>query len=144
MHGRKWGPTFLLLALTLALSLSAACGGGGGGGAKATATSRPPLSQSPASGQPTATPKAKPTEGAASVDMRNTAFHPQTITISKGATVTWTNSDSVPHTVTGDDVDIESGNMNKGDTFAFTFTQQGEFNYHCSIHPAMKGRVVIQ
>jgi len=133
--GGKWAPALILLALALVCTLPAACGGGG---SEATASPEAKPTQS------APTPEASPTQGAATVDMRNTAFHPQTLVVSRGATVTWTNSDSVSHTVTGDNIEMESGTMGKGDTFSFTFTEAGEFDYHCSIHPFMKGRVVVQ
>src|SRR6476661_2410188 len=61
-----------------------------------------------------------------SVNIQDMAFSPSAITVKKGSTVTWTNKDSVSHTVTGD----TSGNMNsdtlaQGDTYTFTFNDTG-------------------
>ena len=79
-----------------------------------------------------------------SVDIKDMAFSPATITVKKGSTVTWTNKDGVSHTVTGD----ESGNMDsetlaEGDTYQFTFNEVGTFDYHCNFHSGMTGKVVV-
>ncbi len=76
-----------------------------------------------------------------SADIKGFTFIPDTITISRGDTVTWTNLDSVPHTATGDDFD--SGNLAKGQSWSHTFNIAGTFAYICTIHPYMHGEVVI-
>jgi amicyanin len=83
------------------------------------------------------------------VTIQNFAFNPQTITISVGETVTWTNQDSAPHSVMDDpglpDVSgLSSAVLSKGGSYSFTFDQAGTWNYYCSIHPSMKGTVVVQ
>lgn len=78
------------------------------------------------------------------VVMKNIAFDPATVTIKVGDTVTWTNEDSVTHTVVGDNNEFQSGDLAQGDTFSFTFDQAGTYPYHCSIHPSMKGTVAVQ
>jgi plastocyanin len=99
---------------------------------------------------PAATPKATqaaatPTSAAAgaSVEAKNFAFNPKTVTIKVGDTVTWTNQDSTTHTVTGDG-GIDSGNLAPGKSYSKTFDTAGTFNYHCSIHPSMTGQVIVQ
>ena len=69
----------------------------------------------------------------------------QTITVVKGTTVTWTHSDGAPHTVTTTKapVDFDSGRMNKGGQFSQTFDTAGTYEYYCSIHPSMKGKVIV-
>jgi len=77
-----------------------------------------------------------------SVQIKGFAYNPTTITVPKGTTVTWTQLDSgVQHTVTGSDFD--SGNLNAGDTFSWTFNKVGNFSYSCSNHPNMIGTVVV-
>ena len=77
--------------------------------------------------------------------MINISYQPKNVTISKGGTVTWTNKDSVDHTVTGDNITMESGTLSPGQTFSFTFNQTGVFHYHCSIHGTiMSGTVTVQ
>ena len=74
------------------------------------------------------------------------AFKPDTLTIKKGDTVVWTQMDNAPHTVSvskGPEM-ITSGSMSKGDTFDYTFTKSGTYEYHCSIHPNMKATIVVE
>lgn len=69
-------------------------------------------------------------------------FNPEIITVSKGTTVTWTNRDIAVHTVTG--TGFDSGNLQQGETFSYTFNEAGLFNYICTIHPYMKGKVIVE
>jgi plastocyanin len=70
--------------------------------------------------------------------------------------VVWTNNDETSHTVTSDDpvyVDQINGEFDStvklggligpGQTFEFTFTKEGEYSYHCTPHPYMKGKIVV-
>jgi glucose/arabinose dehydrogenase/plastocyanin len=77
------------------------------------------------------------------VDISNFAFNPSNITILKGTTVIWTNDDPVAHTVTSDTNIFDSGILNPGQTFQWTFNENGTFNYHCSIHPFIQGVVIV-
>jgi len=79
-----------------------------------------------------------------SVRITGFAFSPSTLTIASGVTVTWTNMDDAPHTVTADDNSFTSGDLNKGDTYTHKFTSAGTVAYHCAIHPSMKASVVVQ
>ena len=76
------------------------------------------------------------------ITIQGFAFHPDTITISAGDTVKWTNLDSVNHDVKGDSFD--SGVMKSDGTFEMIFNQTGTYNYICSIHPSMKGQIIVQ
>jgi plastocyanin len=72
------------------------------------------------------------------------AFSPASITVPVGTTVTWTNKDAAPHTITSDDgTTFDSGNLANGATYSFTFTKAGTFAYHCAIHSSMKGTVIV-
>jgi plastocyanin len=82
--------------------------------------------------------------GSAQVAMQGSAFSPQTVTIPVGGTVTWTNKDSMNHTVTADGGAFQSGDLGNGATFSFTFDTAGTYAYHCTIHPSMTGTVVVQ
>jgi len=78
------------------------------------------------------------------VSIADFAFSPASITVKKGTTVTWTNNDSTAHTVTGDDnTAIDSGTLNKGDTYTFTFNTAGTFAYHCAFHSSMTASVTV-
>lgn len=79
-----------------------------------------------------------------SVEIKNFAFSPSTLTVKKGTIVTWTNKDSVNHTVTGDSgKGPDSGDLWPGDTENYVFSETGTFNYHCTPHPNMKGTVIV-
>jgi len=76
-------------------------------------------------------------------------FSPSEVTIGVGDSVTWHNDSSVAHTVTsgspedGPDGLFDSGLFLSGDTFSHTFTEAGEYQYFCSIHPWMTGTVIV-
>lgn len=77
------------------------------------------------------------------VTIKNFSFNPQTLTVPKGTKVTWTNEDSVTHTVTSQG-NFASNSLSPGDTFSFVFNDAGTFNYNCSIHPTMKGVIIVK
>jgi plastocyanin len=80
---------------------------------------------------------------AESVDVRNFAFHPQTLTVGVGTKVDFTNSSKVAHTATRGG-DFNTGKIKPGKTIGVRFEQKGSFAYHCSIHPFMHGTVVVR
>lgn len=82
---------------------------------------------------------------AVEVDIVDFAYNPDPITISVGQTVTWTNQDSAPHTVTAQDrALLQSGTLNQGETFTQTFDKPGTYEYFCEFHPNMKGVLIVQ
>jgi plastocyanin len=64
--------------------------------------------------------------------------------VKAGTKVTWTNKDSVTHTVTADKGAFNSGPLSPGNNFSFTFTRAGTYSYHCSIHTSMMATIVVQ
>jgi plastocyanin len=78
----------------------------------------------------------------ASVEISNFEFSPSTVTIAKGGSVTWTNMDSAGHAIAGGS--FSSALLGKGESFSQTFSEAGTFDYHCSVHPSMTGKVVVQ
>jgi len=73
------------------------------------------------------------------------AFNPATVTISKGTSVVWTNDDSATHTIVSDSgSEIGSGSISQGETYVHTFDTAGTYNYHCGIHPSMKGTIIVE
>ena len=76
----------------------------------------------------------------------NYSFTPSTLTIAIGTTVTWTNRDSEVHTVVADDSapSFRSAGLDTDDSFSFTFSQAGAYSYHCSLHPHMTGKIIVQ
>ncbi|MBW3022726.1 cupredoxin family copper-binding protein [Candidatus Woesearchaeota archaeon] len=77
-----------------------------------------------------------------SIIIKNFAFSPAEITVKTGTTITWTNEDSVTHTITSEG-NFDSGQISKGETFSFTPDKAGTIDYHCSIHPSMNGKIVV-
>jgi plastocyanin len=67
-----------------------------------------------------------------------------TLVIGVNNTVTWSNKDNLPHTVTADDGSFSSGNLNPTDQFSWTFLKPGTYSYHCSYHPWMKATVIVK
>jgi plastocyanin len=72
------------------------------------------------------------------------AFSPATVTVSVGDTVTWTNNDAATHSATANGGSFDTGNIGNGASDSVTFDTAGTFAYHCSIHAAMTGTVVVQ
>ncbi len=76
-------------------------------------------------------------------------FLPGEVTIGVGESVTWHNDSGVIHTVTsgifeeGSDGVFDSSIVMAGDTFTHTFTETGQYEYFCSIHPWMTGTVIV-
>jgi plastocyanin len=126
------------LAVGVVALVVAGCGGGGGSGSSSTPTAAAPASTAPAAGGSTV-----------KVSMKNIAFDPKTVTVSKGGTVEWTNDDSVNHDVTkkggpGPDFSSGNGNLAGGDTYKQTFNTPGTIQYVCTIHPGMTGTIVVK
>jgi plastocyanin len=80
----------------------------------------------------------------AEVKIDNFSFTPASITIPAGTEVTWTNRDDIPHNVVSDDHSIKSKVLDTDEKFTFTFTKPGTYSYFCSLHPKMKGTVVVK
>ena len=88
--------------------------------------------------------------GAGSGPSAAPGYSPDTITVVMGVnnTVTWTNDDTVPHTVTADNETagapvFNSGNLASGADFTYTFTTSGTYSYHCNYHSWMTGTVIV-
>ena len=79
----------------------------------------------------------------AAVKIDNFVFGPQSITVPVGTTVTWTNSDDIPHTAVSTDGVFKSKVMDTDEKFSYTFTKAGTYFYYCSVHPKMTGQVVV-
>lgn len=78
----------------------------------------------------------------ATIYMKNGAFSDRYLFILLGTTVTWINNDNMPHTVTADNESFDSGDIQPGASFSYTFTALGQFSYHCRYHP-MKAMVIV-
>ena len=72
------------------------------------------------------------------------SFDPPQINVPTGSIVSWTNADSIQHTVTSDEQGLfDASPISPGDTFENVFDSAGEFGYHCAIHPFMTGVVTV-
>ncbi len=80
-------------------------------------------------------------QGAASP--KNAQFYvPASYTVKAGTTFTWVNKDGAAHTSVGSNL-FDSGNVDAGGTYKFTFTQPGTYQYYCTLHPWMKGTIIV-
>ena len=79
----------------------------------------------------------------ATVKIDNFTFEPSELEIAPGTTVTWVNGDDIPHTVVATNRAFRSRALDTEDTFSFTFTSVGEFDYFCSLHPHMTGKILV-
>ena len=86
----------------------------------------------------------QPSAANTTVKIDNFVFGPQTVTVPAGTTVTWTNSDDIPHTAVSTDGVFKSKVMDTDEKFSYTFTKAGTYPYYCSIHPKMTGTVVVK
>ena len=77
------------------------------------------------------------------VSIDNFTFSPTPLTVTRGATVTWVNHDDIPHAIYFTTLNVRSEALDTNETFAHRFDQTGTYDYICSIHPHMKGRVVV-
>jgi plastocyanin len=105
--------------------------GPGGGGTTTTAAPGPTTTTSP------------PPPGAAQVAIRGSAFSPGSVRIRPGGSVTWTNDDSVMHTVTANDASFDSSFLARDAHWTHRFDSPGSYDYYCTLHPEMRGSVIV-
>lgn len=79
----------------------------------------------------------------ATVNIHDRTFDPAALNVAAGTTVSWTNNDTEPHTVTADDGLFDSGVIEPGQSYSTWLGGSGTVTYHCEIHPDMKGSVVV-
>jgi plastocyanin len=84
------------------------------------------------------------TSSTSKVDISDFKYMPETVTVSAGTQVTWTNSDDATHTATADDDSFDTGDLDKGDSKTITLDQAGTYSYFCKFHPFMKATVEVQ
>lgn len=80
---------------------------------------------------------------AATVHMKGAAFDPGDVSVAEGQTVEFLNDDEAPHTVTANDKAFDSGNIDPGHSWRYTFTKAGTFVYGCTYHSWMHGSVKV-
>jgi plastocyanin len=80
----------------------------------------------------------------AAIQIDNFHYSPPMLLVPPGTTVTWTNDDDSPHSVREKDGKFKSAALDTDDKFSQTFTTPGEYEYFCSIHPYMTGKIVVK
>jgi plastocyanin len=86
-----------------------------------------------------------PAPAAVAVGIDNFTFNPQTVTVKAGTAVTWTNKDDIPHGIAATNNAFKrSQALDTDDSFSFTFTTPGTYQYFCYIHPHMTGTIVVE
>ena len=78
------------------------------------------------------------------VKIDNFTFAPSTLTVKAGTHVTWRNEDDIPHTIASSARLFKSKALDTDDSFSFTFNDAGTYEYFCSLHPHMKGTIVVE
>jgi plastocyanin len=78
------------------------------------------------------------------VHIRDDAFNPPSVTVRAGDSVTFVNDDDDAHTATADDGSWDSEGLNQGQHWSHTFAKSGKVTYHCTVHPFMKGTLVVR
>lgn len=82
--------------------------------------------------------------GTDTVTIRDFAFSPTSLAVSAGTVVTWKNLDGEPHTVVSDQGLFRSEALDQNDSYTFKFDKPGIYGFICSIHPTMKGTIVVK
>jgi amicyanin len=80
----------------------------------------------------------------ATVTIDNFSFDPPALTVKAGTTVTWRNRDDIPHALASPAKLFKSPPLDTDDKFSFTFASAGSYDYFCSLHPHMTGKVVVE
>jgi plastocyanin len=80
----------------------------------------------------------------AKVTIDNFTFAPAELTISAGTTVTWDNHDDIPHSVVEKNKLFRSKALDTDESYSFTFTSAGTFDYFCGLHPHMVGKIIVK
>jgi plastocyanin len=82
-------------------------------------------------------------------DETNTCYIPSKISIIQGESVTWLNEDAAFHSVTSGTFEnptglFDSGHLDPNESFIVKFEESGTFDYFCTLHPWMKGKVIVE
>lgn len=126
------------------ISQQSGAGSPGQSGQPGTVPSASPTSTPTASASPTMN-QVTVSIPSGSTGLGTAAYGTNPLVIPQGTTVTWINNDSVPHTATSDTGIWDSGTLQTGGSFSFTFNDSGTFPYFCSIHgqASMSGTIEV-
>ena len=135
-----------MVAMAATMALLTGCGGGGDEGvADQSPAAQPDTSESPAEQDPTG--EQEPAAGS-EVLVQGFRFQPDTLEVSTGATVTWTNEDDIQHTATAGAPDAPTEEFDvaldgAGASGSHTFDTPGTYAYFCEVHNSMLGEIVV-
>ena len=87
---------------------------------------------------------AAPAATATEVRIDNFTFSPATLTVTAGTTVTWINGDDIQHAIAAKDRSFRSKTLDTDDRFSFVFRIPGEYDYFCTLHPHMVGKIIVK
>lgn len=85
-----------------------------------------------------------PAAAPVTVDIQDSRYLPQTLTVAPGTTIRWTNKDEETHTVTSTTGAFGSAGLDLDEAYAYTFNTPGVYPYACDLHPFMSGTVVVK
>ena len=134
---RRLATILMILASSLAF---AACGASGSGSGGSTPPTEPPVN---AGGGGSGSCSVVSATGEVAGTIEGNAFAPNPVALTAGQTVTFTNQDSVSHTVTLDDGTCDTGQITGGASAGLTFSAAGSYPFHCTIHPSMTGTITV-
>jgi plastocyanin len=80
----------------------------------------------------------------ATVRIANLSFDARELHVRAGTRVRWVNQDQVQHSVTADDASFDSGLIDPSGAYERVFNRPGSYAYHCTPHPFMTGRVIVE
>ena len=78
------------------------------------------------------------------ITIDNFTFSPKELRVAVGTTVKWVNHDDIPHTIVEKKTTFRSKALDTDDSYSFTFTSAGTFDYFCGLHPHMVGQVIVK
>ncbi len=89
------------------------------------------------------TQQGTPVTGVTHMNIQNFAYQYANMQVRAGTTVTWTNQDNVPHSITFKNGMKDSGLLSAGQSFSYTFNTPGTYQYYCTVHPYMVATVTV-
>jgi plastocyanin len=78
------------------------------------------------------------------ITIDNFTFSPKELTVAVGTTVKWVNHDDIPHAIVEKKTTFRSKALDTDDSYSYTFTSAGDFDYFCGLHPHMVGKVIVR
>jgi plastocyanin len=103
-----------------------------------------PTSPPIAAGGPQLTAASTKTLSGPRIEIKAHQFSLPTVSIPVGGTVTWVNHDDDVHTVVSTTALFRSPGLDTDNSFSYRFTQPGTYQYFCTLHPLMVGKVIVR